>query len=728
MKKLIKYSLIGGVILLILIVAGLVAAPYLLNLDSLRSYGEEYATGYLGRKVSIEDVGFSWAGPKVMMTGLTIAEAEGFGSEPFARLESFDLKLRLLDLFRLRLTVEHVVLSSPRIRVARNSEGRFNFDDILERINRPAATAGGPLAAMAPGEEGIKAPPIDLLVDEIRMEDGQVHFSDATSPRLARGISMDGVRMTVRDLSLDRPVTIAASLGLGGQARDLEFTGTVGPVGRTILPGKIPFDLQLSILPFELSRLPGLVGPLPVGVSGVVTAQESVKGSLDAGVTFEASMALSKLGVADAAGKQVVKGFDGAIQEKGRLDVRGRSLYLESLRVDAYQATLDASGKVLGLGPAPTVELSVSSNAVPLSGWDVVLPGLGPMMKLGGDLTFRGKVTGKYGKDLSARLAFTSERFEADRGPALLARSSSKAVAPPVGAAPLKPIKAPPITVSGSVTVKQGRFEKIAFSDMKADLSQKGTRFSLDQMALTAFSGQLQGKAWTDLGLLPLTYGAEMKMDGVQVNDALAAVAGLEGILYTRASMDVSISGKGTEMADLQKHLTGQGAMKGTEGRLTTANLAGGAAKAASILGLGEEGGETRFEDMDASFTIADGKVKVSSMRLATGQWSMVTKGDIGLDQSLDLTSRMTLSQQATARIPEQRRRLFPREKDGRVQLPLKIGGTVTSPKVGLDSAAMSQAAKEELKEEVQQKTEERKEELKDKIQKDLGERLKKLF
>jgi len=724
MNKFIKYSLIGGGILFLLLVAAVIAAPYLLNVDTLRTWGEEQATSYLGREVTIEDAGFSWSGPKVKLSGFSIAEAEGMGDDPFARFESFDLKLRLMDLFRLRLSVEHVILSGPRIRVIKNKKGRFNFDDILDRINQPTAVAALPYAAMDPAAGGIKAPPIDLLVKEIRMESGEIFFSDAANPRLSKGITIEGIELTLRDLSLDRPITISAALGIGAASKDVQFDGTVGPVGEVILPGKIPFDLKLEILPFELARLPRIIGPLPVGLSGVVSASETVTGSLSEGISFEMDGTLEKLNINGSDNEPLVTDFIGSIKQRGRVDINNMKMTLDAFTLEAYQAVFEASGSVRNLGATPLMDLTVRSNPIPLAGWEKVLPDLGPMLKLDGDLTFEGSVTGTVGKDLEADLALMSKRFELDRGPALMERSSSQAVVPPVGAEPLKPIKAPPITVTGKVTVEEGRFERIAFTDLSALLSQKESLFSLEELKLEAFSGRLAGSAWADLGALPLTYGTRMMMTGVQVNDALAAVAKMDGIVYGKASMDVSIEGKGTEFEDLEKYLTGRGAVKATDGRLATANLGGGAAKAASLLGIEGDDGETRFEDMDVSFTIEDGKVKVSNMRISTGEYSLKARGDIGLDRSLAMTSRMTLSHEKSDQIPAKRRRLFPKEKDGRVQIPLKIRGSVTSPKIRLDSSAMNQAAKEEVKKEIGEKTEK----LKKKIQKDLGERLKKLF
>lgn len=724
MKKLFKYSLIIAGVLLLLVIVAVVAAPYLLNVDALRSYGESKATAALGREVTIEDVGFSWAGPKVQLSGFSIAEAQGMGDEPFARFESFDLKLRLIDLFRLRLSVEHIVLSGPKIRILRDKDGRFNFDDILENLNQSTVADSLPYAAMDPSADSIKAPPIDLFVQEIRMESGEVFFSDASNSRLSKGIILEGIELTLRDLSLDTPVTINAALGIGAPSRDIQFEGTVGPVGKVIVPGNIPFDLKLEILPFELSRLPRIIGPLPVNLSGVVSASEIVGGSLSQGIGFEMQGVIDKLNINGKGNKPLVSEFVGTIDQKGRVDLNNMNMTLDAFTLGAYQATFEAAGSVRNLGTKPTVDLEVNSNTILLAGWDKVLPDLGPMVQLDGDVTFKGNVNGTVGKDLKADLAFYSRRFEMDRGPALLERSDSQAAVSSGGSKPLEPIKAPPVSVNGEIVVEEGRFEKISFTNLSALLSQKESLFSLDELKLEAFSGRLSGSAWTDLGALPISYGTKMVMTGVQINDALSAVSGLNGIVYGKASMDVSIQGQGTEYADLEKYLSGRGAVKAADGRITTANLQGGAARAASLLGLEGNDSETRFEDMNVSFAIKDGKVNVSNMRLATGGYSLKAQGDIGLDKSLDLTSRMTLSKEKSDQIPEKRRRLFPREPDGRVQIPLKIGGSVTKPRIGLDTSAMDAAVKEEVKQEVEEKTEK----IKKKLEKDLGDKLRKMF
>jgi AsmA protein len=225
MKKLAKYSLIGGGILLLLIIAAVVVTPYLLNVDALREMAERQATARLGREVTIEDIRFSWAGPKIRLSGFSIAEAEGFRPEPFAQFDAFDLKLKIWELFRLRLSVQHILLLNPRVRVVRNKGGIFNFDDIIKHINTAKGTAAQPFAAMRPEGDGIRTPPVDLLVQEIRVERGELFFADSTLPRMDRGITCKNISLVLRDLSLDRPVSISASLGINRDGTDVQFKG-----------------------------------------------------------------------------------------------------------------------------------------------------------------------------------------------------------------------------------------------------------------------------------------------------------------------------------------------------------------------------------------------------------------------------------------------------------------------------------------------------------------------
>ncbi|HDL52798.1 MAG TPA: AsmA family protein, partial [Proteobacteria bacterium] len=460
----------------------------------------------------------------------------------------------------------------------------------------------------SPAEKGASTIPISFLARDIRIVGAKIYVSDATSQRLKQGLSLEGLNVSLKDVSLDRPMEITASAGLGREKPDLNFSGTIGPVGKVPDPGKIPLDLELTIPPFDLARIPGLVGDIPLSLSG--------------------------------------------------------------------------------------------------------------------DVSFKGSVKGTMGKGLAARMDFSSSNLEFDRRPALKEAGKGAKEPPPGAGKKFEPIRPPPITVSGGINVAKGRFEKMAFTDLTATLSQKGARFNLDRMSLSAFSGRLEGSAWADLGKAPIEYGSKMKMDKVQINEAVSAFSSLGGLLFGEASSNISLSGKGTEFKDIKTSLLGNGTLELGPGRLTSANLMAGAAGAASLLGMGSDGKETKFDGMNASFSVKDGKFNFSRLGISTKGWSMKGSGAVGLDQSLALSTNITLSEPTASKIPENSPRLFPRNSRGLTIIPLKVSGTVTSPRFALDTGTMKAAAREQAKQKVQKKVEGRKEELKEKLR----EKLKNLF
>jgi len=84
--------------------------------------------------------------------------------------------------------------------------------------------------------------------------------------------------------------------------------------------------LKLDILPFELSRLPRIIGPLPVSLAGVVSATETVSGSLSAGISFNFDGALEKLNVNGADNRPLVKDFTGNLEQAKALMTESQNL------------------------------------------------------------------------------------------------------------------------------------------------------------------------------------------------------------------------------------------------------------------------------------------------------------------------------------------------------------------------------------------------------------------
>jgi uncharacterized protein involved in outer membrane biogenesis len=489
--------------------------------------------------------------------------------------------------------------------------------------------------------------PVSFLARDIRVTGGEITLKDATNDRLKKGISLMGITVNLKDISMDRPMAMEASAGIGRAEADLKFTGMVGPVGERPDPGAIPFDLNFELVSLDLKRLKNFGVTMPLTVTGSIAAKESVL---------------------------VTKGF---------YELKTGALKLDRFDAKADRAVFNGSGTVKDLMGKPNLNLRLDSKVIPLDGWDRVFPAIGSIAKLAGDLTFAGTMKGTMGKNLAARMEFTSTNLEIDRGPGLGGKREEGKGTGDKGKA--GPMKDPPINVSGKVSVAKGRLEKVSYTDLTAALSQKGTRFSLDNLSFRAFGGSLGGSAWADLGTEPMDYGSSLRTDRVQMNDVLSTFTGLDGILFGEVTSDISLGGKGFELAQLKKFLSGKGSIKIGAGRLTSTNILGEAGQTASMLGLTSQDKETTFDGMDGSFSIGRGKVNFSGsigrgkvnfsgMQILTSKWGLAGSGDVGMDQSLAMTARMALSDALARNIPRDAKQLFPKDNQGRLQIPLKPG------------------------------------------------------
>lgn len=94
---------------------------------------------------------------------------------------------------------------------------------------------------------------------------------------------------------------------------------------------------------------------------------------------------------------------------------------------------------------------------------------------------------------------------------------------------------------------------------------------------------------------------------------------------------------------------------------------------------------EIKVKDLNIDFEIKDGRVTTKPFDLKLGDYNMNLSGSTGLDQTIDYTGKITMPADGIA------------SKLGTVDMT--IGGTFTSPKVGIDMASLARnAAKQALK------------------------------
>ena len=149
----------GGAVALYAVLGFLVAPPI------VRSQLEGQLGALLGRKVTLERVRINPFALSASIQGFALKEPDG--STDFVAFDDLSADVALASILERGVIVEAVSLTKPRVRVVRSADGKYNFQDILDRFaSAPAAPPGPPAASPR------------FAVYNIQLTGGRVEFDD----------------------------------------------------------------------------------------------------------------------------------------------------------------------------------------------------------------------------------------------------------------------------------------------------------------------------------------------------------------------------------------------------------------------------------------------------------------------------------------------------------------------------------------------------------------------
>ncbi|HSB40351.1 MAG TPA: AsmA family protein, partial [Methylomirabilota bacterium] len=229
-----KWTLIGLGVLLLLVVGALLALPLVLDTPAIQAYISQAASHALGRPVRFG--GLSIAAlprPSVRMRGLQIAEDPSFGPGPFVTVAEGRMRIRIRPLLRGRVELADLTLEEPRIHVVEDAAGRLN----VATLGGTAAPTGGP--PRPAGGRGTGAAASAVLLSRVRIVNGAVDYRKAGAATAA--FTLDTINVTVTQGGAGEALRIAGEAQ--GQPGNVKLTISEGAV--TVPPGRTFGEAQL---------------------------------------------------------------------------------------------------------------------------------------------------------------------------------------------------------------------------------------------------------------------------------------------------------------------------------------------------------------------------------------------------------------------------------------------------------------------------------------------------
>ncbi|MET0534259.1 MAG: AsmA family protein [Steroidobacter sp.] len=716
---------VGG--LVALVVLALLLVVLFVDPNDYRDDIERVVESKTGRQLTLSGdlhlTIFPWLALKAGPASL--GDAPGFGDEPFASIQEAHVGVRLLPLIRGKVEVGDVRLAGARIRLITDENGRNNWADLGEQKQPEEPTPADQQPMEVPTIAGLEIEDAAVTMENRQEKTRRVvrDFNLKTG-RLASGEPFD----LSSDFVLDQEPSLSAKVRLKATVTaDLDSNAhqLAKPEIDVTLSGQgypqegIPVEIRASTIAAdvgkELYRLDGLTVKTTWKGEGFPAAGVPV--SLQA-KDFNANLAAQTLELTgldlDLAGGHLTGALSGkeildapALSGPLKLDPVSLRTWLPKLGV-TLPATADP--KVFEkLSFSGTVSMTKTSAEV----GDIV-------MQLD-DTTAKGMLGVADFTAKALRFDLNVDRINADRYlPPPAEKSSTPTADEPPTPIPVEMLRT--LNARGQLRVAEAIFADIKFTKLRLGVSARDGKVRFNPSEASMYGGSYSG----DIGIDATSNVARVSLDehisGVDFAPLFKDFFETDKV-SGKGTANIKLAGSGRNTDDIMKTLGGNIDFKVVEGALEGADLwyeirrARAVLKQQPIPARATGPVRTPFTALTGSGAMKDGVLTNNDLNVAMQYLKVTGQGTVDVPKS-------TLDYRLVTTVMK-----FPREGVEATeaqdlvdaQIPVKITGALTDPKVRPDLQGY-------LKNEAKQRIDKEKDKAEEKIKEKLNDKLKDLF
>ena len=307
----------------VLFVAAALLLPALVNLERYRSMVAQRISRAVGREVTIGALHLNlWRGFGAEVNGIQIAQAPGFGPDPFVTAEGVRVRVQVLPLLTGQVKIASAVLQRPRIRLVHAADGRWSFEGLL-KPSAPPPSPRAPAEAPRPGKASFLT---GLALNQVVVRNGEITVLEAGSA--AAPLTLHNVDCTIRQVAPTDPIGTDIRADLQGAA-----TGTLEGAARLALGETLDVNATLRLKNLDVKDwgaiFPAWKGTLVTGPMSVEVQASGPLGRPEVRGALDFTPATIRVGGA----------FQKVAGEKAQVTFRGRRLD-PGLRLDAWAIDL----------------------------------------------------------------------------------------------------------------------------------------------------------------------------------------------------------------------------------------------------------------------------------------------------------------------------------------------------------------------------------------------------
>ena len=269
--------------------------------------------------------------------------------------------------------------------------------------------------------------------------------------------------------------------------------------------------------------------------------------------------------------------------------------------------------------------------------------------------------------------------------------------------------------IDATLKSPKGSVGGATYADLAVAFNLRDQVATIERLSARAFDGEIEVSGRYDLrNASRPSFDLRSKLSGMRVEQlASSNSAKSDGSIQGELGAQLDLVGSGADWDQIKQTLRGKGGLQLVEGTLKDVNLADSSLQAVTgVPGLSNllppqlrndypqvfGVGDTVFEKMDAKIDVRDGFAYLRDFRLAARDYAITGNGRCSLDKRLDMTTVMAFSEALSERLVESAGPMqYLRSPTGRVEIPVKLIGTLpevkTVPDVGYIAKAASRQA-----------------------------------
>lgn len=241
---------IGLLFVVALVVGGILALPFLIDLNKYQDQYKPLIEDALNRKVQLQSIRLTiWPRIGARVDGFVVLDDPAFGSSSFTSLTSLDIGVKLVPLLSGKVEVEDITLRNPVITVIKNKQGVLN----ISTIGRTGVTLPHtPSRAPIPSAEGPLKILALLAVDRVSITSGRLTYRDLSAPEPTEYILQD-MEILLQSVGLGQSPNLHVGMLVQPFILPVRLNGTFGPLKESTDIDAINFQLALGKTDFSIT-------------------------------------------------------------------------------------------------------------------------------------------------------------------------------------------------------------------------------------------------------------------------------------------------------------------------------------------------------------------------------------------------------------------------------------------------------------------------------------------